>query len=94
MLTPAERKQLKARAHKLEPVVIIGAKGLTDDVVAEIERALNGHELIKVRAPGLEREQRHAALKDICERTGAEPVQEIGKVLVLYRAATLLRSKI
>src|SRR5438105_3366975 len=52
MLTSAERKSLKARAHKLEPVVQIGAKGLTDDVVAEIERALNAHELIKVRAGG------------------------------------------
>ena len=50
MLTPAERKALKARAHKLEPVVQIGAKGLTDEVIAEIDRALRAHELIKVRA--------------------------------------------
>jgi len=55
MLNPAERKALRARAHQLEPVVMIGGKGLTDEVIAEIDRALTAHELIKVRAAGLER---------------------------------------
>jgi RNA-binding protein len=85
MLSPAERKSLKARAHKLEPVVIVGAKGLTDEVVKEIDVALKAHELIKVRAPGLEREQREEALQAICQRTGAEVVQSVGKVFVIYR---------
>ncbi|MGH8670153.1 MAG: YhbY family RNA-binding protein [Burkholderiales bacterium] len=85
MLTSSERKALKARAHKLEPVVQIGAKGLTDDVVAEIERALQAHELIKVRAGGLERDERDVALKQILGRTGSEPVQQVGKIFVLYR---------
>jgi len=85
MLTSAERKALKAKAHKLEPVVQIGAKGLTDEVVAEIERALNVHELIKVRAGSLERDEREAVLKQICGRTGALQVQQIGKVMVIYR---------
>jgi RNA-binding protein len=85
MLTSAERKALKAKAHKLEPVVHIGAKGLTDEVVAEIERALRTHELIKVRAPGLERGARGEAFDSICERTGAESVQQVGKVAVLFR---------
>ena len=60
MLTPAERKALKAKAHKLDPVVHIGAKGLTDEVIAEIDRALHAHELIKVRAgePGSRRARR------------------------------------
>jgi putative YhbY family RNA-binding protein len=84
-LTPAERKLLKARAHNLEPVVLIGNKGLTDDVVKEVDRALAAHELIKVRAPGLDREAREAAFKALCERTGAAAVQSIGKVFVLYR---------
>jgi RNA-binding protein len=84
-LTPAERKLLKARAHSLEPVVIVGAKGLTDEVVKEVDRALAAHELIKVRAPALDREAREAAFKALCERTGAEPVQSIGKVFVLFR---------
>ncbi|TMH43085.1 MAG: ribosome assembly RNA-binding protein YhbY [Betaproteobacteria bacterium] len=85
MLNAAERKQLKARAHRLEPVVLIGTKGLTDDVVKEVELALKAHELIKVRAPDLEREAREDALKALCERTGAQSVQEIGKVFVIYR---------
>ena len=85
MLNAAERKALKARAHKLEPVVHIGAKGLTDEVVAEIERALNAHQLIKVRAGGLERDARDEALNAICEKTGADAVQQVGKVFVLFR---------
>ena len=85
MLSAAERKQLKARAHKLEPVVIIGTKGLTDEVVKEVDLALKAHELIKVRAPGMERDMREVALQELCERTGADPVQSIGKVFVIYR---------
>jgi RNA-binding protein len=85
MLSPAERKELKARAHKLEPVVLIGAKGLTDEVVKEVDLALKAQELIKVRAPGLERDARAVAFQALCERTGAEAVQEIGKVCVIYR---------
>ena len=85
MLSAAERKALRGRAHKLEPVAIIGAKGLTGEVVKEIEAALKAHELIKVRAPGLERGDREAALRSICERTGAEAVQSVGKVFVIYR---------
>lgn len=85
MLTAAERKALKAKAHKLEPVVQIGSKGLTEEVVAEIERALEAHELIKVRAGGLDREIRDQALASICEKTGAQAVQQVGKVFVIYR---------
>ena len=85
MLSPAERKELKARAHKLDPVVMIGAKGLTDEVVKEVDLALKAHELIKVRAPSLERDAREVALQALCERTGAEAVQAIGKVFVIYR---------
>ena len=85
MLSAAERKSLKARAHKLEPVVLIGAKGITDEVVKEVDLALKAHELIKVRAASLEREAREEAMHTLCERTGAESVQTIGKVLVIYR---------
>lgn len=84
-LAPAQRKQLKARAHDLHPVLQIGDKGLTDAVIAEIDRALARHELIKVRAALLDREAREVALAAICERTGAQAVQHIGKMLVLYR---------
>ena len=85
MLTAAERKALKAKAHKLEPVVQIGAKSLTDEVLAEIERALRTHELIKVRAGSLDRDARDGAFDSICEKTGAEAVQQVGKVFVLFR---------
>ena len=85
MLTPTERKALKAKAHKLDPVVQIGAKGLTDEVIAEVDRALSAHELIKVRAGSLGRDERDSALEQLCGRTGAEQVQHIGKVFVLFR---------
>jgi RNA-binding protein len=84
-LDSAARKVLKARAHRLEPVVHIGNKGLTDEVIAEIDRALRAHELIKVRAGAMDRDARDAALGSICRRTGAEAVQQVGKVFVLYR---------
>ena len=85
MLTAAERKALKARAHKLEPVVMIGGKGLTEELVKEVDNALKAHELIKVRAPGVERDARDETLKLLCERTGAQAVQIIGKDFVMYR---------
>ena len=85
MLTPAERKELKGRAHKLDPIVMIGAKGLTDEVVQEVELALKAHELIKVRAATDDRKMRETWMREICERLAADPVQQIGKVLVIYR---------
>ena len=85
MLTPTERKALKAKAHKLDPVVQIGDKGLTEQVIAEVERALRAHELIKVRAASLDRNAREEAFGEIAQKTQAEAVQHIGKVFVLFR---------
>ena len=85
MLSAAERKALKARAHKLEPVVIVGAKGLTAEVVKEIDAALKAHELIKVRAPTLDRGARDQAVGEILARTNSQLVQQVGKVFVIYR---------
>ena len=84
-MTPQERKQLRARAHKLDPIVVIGAKGLTAAVIAEIDFALKAHELIKVRAGTMDRHERAEAFSTIGERTGAEPVQHVGKIFVFYR---------
>lgn len=84
-MTPRERKALKARAHALDPVVHIGEKGLTEAVIAEIDRALMAHELIKVRAGSMERDEREAALAQICLRLDARNVQHIGKVFILFR---------
>jgi RNA-binding protein len=85
MLTPSERQALKARAHKLDPIVMVGAKGLTPEVVKEIDLALRSHELIKVRAPGMDRDDLDAMLAEVATMLDAEPVQRIGKILVLYR---------
>src|SRR5436189_3210567 len=83
-LTPAERRTLKARAHPLVPVVMVGNKGLTGAVLAEIGRALDAHELIKIRVQA-EKGERAAMLGQICAKTGSSAVQHIGKVLVVYR---------
>jgi RNA-binding protein len=84
-LKPSRRSELRAQAHKLSPVVIIGDKGLTDEVIAEIDRSLKAHELIKVRAAGGDRAARAEWMQAICERLEAQPVQGIGKVLVFFR---------
>jgi RNA-binding protein len=84
-INPLERRSLKARAHSLNPVVIVSDAGLSESVVAEIERCLNAHELIKIRVFSIDREQRERLLAQICERTGASPIQHLGKVLVIYR---------
>lgn len=84
-LTSAQRSALRARAHKLKPLVLIGDAGLSEAVLAEIDRCLDDHELIKVRAGGEHRAEREALCAAICEQLGAAPVQHIGKTLVLYR---------
>jgi len=84
-LSTKRRSELRAEAHKLTPVVIIGDKGLTDEVVAEIDRSLKAHELIKVRAFSDDRKARGEWLEAICGRLEAHAVQQIGKVFVLYR---------
>jgi RNA-binding protein len=84
-LTNRERSQLKARAHALEPVVQVGQAGLTPSVVAEIDRALTAHELIKVRVGAADRVERANICEAICSRTGAAEVLRVGKVLGLWR---------
>jgi RNA-binding protein len=64
---------------------MLGIDGLTPAVVAEIERALKSHELIKIRIAGAERDEREQILSEVCAQTGAEAVQHIGKILVVYR---------
>lgn len=86
-LTPAERQFLKGLAHTRQPVVMIGNQGLTAAVLKEIDRALTAHELIKIKAASDEADTRRAWLEEICSATQALPVQQIGKVLVIYRKA-------
>jgi putative YhbY family RNA-binding protein len=84
-LSPIERRALKARAHTLDPVVMIGDHGLTPAVILEIERNLTAHELIKIRAATDDREARESWLHEICLALHAAPVQHIGKMLVIWR---------
>lgn len=84
-ITSPIRSTLRAAAHPLRPVVLIGDKGLSDAVVQEIDRNLSSHGLIKVRAAGQERAEREELLYAICERLNCAPVHHLGKVFVLYR---------
>lgn len=84
-LSPAQRRSLRAAAHHLNPVVSISQKGLTPSVLAEIDRCLKAHELIKLRLYGIERENREALFTEICTALGCAEVQHIGNLLVLWR---------
>ena len=84
-LTPAERGPLRARAHHLQPVVMIGDAGLTAQVLREIDTNLKSHELIKIRVLGEDRRARDALMAAICSAAHASAVQRIGKMLVIYR---------
>jgi RNA-binding protein len=85
-LAPTARRALRARAHHLQPVVTIGQHGLSPAVLKEIDVALTAHELIKVRVMSDDRHAREALLPRICEALECSPVQQIGKLLVLWRA--------
>ena len=84
-LLPAFRRELRARAHNLHPVVSIGHNGLTPAVLHEADVALIAHELIKVRAFTDDRAERDALLARICDALDCAPVQQIGKLIVLWR---------
>ncbi|RZJ13356.1 MAG: YhbY family RNA-binding protein [Rubrivivax sp.] len=84
-LTPAQRKEKRADAHHLDPVVMIGGEGLTPAVVKETDAALTSHGLIKVRVLGDDRTARDEMLAKLCDELSAAPIQHIGKLLVLWR---------
>ena len=84
-LTNKQKQFLKSKAHDLKPVILLGGNGLTEGVVAEIEVALNFHELIKIKVPTEDREQKVLIMDAIVRETKAEKVQVIGKTLVLFR---------
>lgn len=84
-LTTKQKQYLKGLAHHLSPVVMLGANGLTEGVLAEIDHALTHHELIKVKIAGADREVKQLIIDAIVRETNATTVQTIGHVLVLYR---------
>lgn len=79
------KQSLRAKAHHLKPVILLGAKGLTDAVIAETDIALNAHELIKVKINGAEKADRLVIASTLCEKLAAELVQMIGNTAILYR---------
>jgi RNA-binding protein len=85
VLTSAQIRFLRGQAHDLKAMLQVGGKGLTDAVVAEVDLALEHHELIKVKVAAEDRETRDAMIAELGERTGAAVVQRIGHTAVLYR---------
>ena len=83
-MNSADKKKLRAEAHTLKPVVMIGQSGFTAAVLVEIEQALDSHELIKVKIRA-ERDERQLISEKICTDTGAELIQTIGQIAVIYR---------
>lgn len=84
-LTPSQRKDQRALAHHLDPVVLIGGDGLTPAVTREVDQALNAHGLIKVRVFSDDRPGRDTMLAQLCDQLNAAPIQHIGKLLILWR---------
>jgi RNA-binding protein len=90
-LSTKQIAHLRGMAHNLNPVVMIGNNGLTENVIKEIELNLNAHELIKVQVAGDDRNVRKAIFEDICNKTNATPVHHIGKQLVFYRQSSSIK---
>ena len=84
-LSNKQKKHLKGLAHPLKPVVLLGQNGLTEGVLAEIENALNFHELIKVKVATDDREMKQLIVDAIVRETDAINVAKIGHIVVLYR---------
>jgi RNA-binding protein len=84
-ISSSQRRDLRAKAHHLDPVVSIAGNGLTESVLKEIDVTLKAHELIKIRVFGDDREVRAAYLLQICVELKCAPVQSIGKLLVVFR---------
>jgi RNA-binding protein len=87
-LTSAQNRFLRGQAHDLKAMLQVGGKGVTPALVAEVDGALEHHELIKIKVAGADREERDALIAEIAERSGAALVQRIGHVAVLYRPST------
>lgn len=86
-LTGKQKNYLRGVAHNLKPVVMLGAKGLTDAVLAEIDQALDQHELIKIKLATNSKAEKVALLAQISSQTNSQPVQLIGRIGVIYREA-------
>ena len=83
--TSKELRQLRAQAHSLKPIVTVAGKGLAPSVLGELDRALNDHELIKVKIAVADREQRESVIGELCTRSEAYLVQRVGNIATLLR---------
>jgi RNA-binding protein len=86
-LNSKQVRYLRSAGHALNAVVMIGNNGLTEEVLREIDRSLNAHELIKIKIASDQRELREQMLQEICDKLGAAAIQHIGKQLLVYRPA-------
>lgn len=84
-LTKNQIKFLRTRCHELKPVIWIGQKGLSDEVLNELEIALDHHELVKIKLGVDDKEKRQQMIDDICKKSAAEKIQSIGKTVSVYR---------
>lgn len=84
-LTDKQRRHLRSLGHGLKPVVLIGDKGLTEAVVREFDQSLEHHELMKIRVKVGDRDDRDRIIQAICERSGAELIQRVGNIALMYR---------
>jgi RNA-binding protein len=86
-LSNDQKKQYKAIGHNLNPIVIIGENAISEGLINELERALNDHELIKIKINVGERDDRQLIIDELIAKTGATLVQKIGKMAILLRKA-------
>jgi len=93
-LTERQKRHLRGLAHPLKPLIRIGNGGVSEALVREMARALEDHELIKVKAPGGDREARDAMLRELARRSGSTLVHRIGNVAVYYRENPRLPKKL
>ncbi len=84
-LSNKQIRHLRGLAHDLKPVVMVGDKGLTDNVIEELNIALDAHELIKVKIRAEEREERDAMIETITQKTSAQFIQRVGHIVTLFK---------
>ena len=87
-LTKNQIKFLRTRCHELKPVIWLGQKGLSDEVLNELEIALDHHELVKIKLGVDDKEKRQQMIDSICKKSAAEKIQSIGKTVSVYRLNT------
>ncbi len=84
-LTEQQKKRLRGLGHKLKPVIIVGAGGLSESLLEEFDRSLDHHELMKVKANVGDRDERDAVFRALCERSGAILIQRVGNIALLFK---------